>query len=147
MPQLSWDSIQANAVAFSKRWKDGHNEEAQAQSFTTDFLQVFGISDPEVLGDFEYKVPLSGNRTGYIDYLWKGQIAIEMKSKGKNLSEAFEQLRNYMQHLPEEEIPDLWMVCDFENIQLSRRSTNEVYNFKTKDLRKNIKRFANTSFP
>jgi len=25
---LAWDSIQANAVAFSKRWKDAHNEEA-----------------------------------------------------------------------------------------------------------------------
>jgi len=140
---LSWDSIQSNAVAFSKRWKDAHNEEAQAQSFMTDFLQVFGVSDPEALGDFEYKVPLSGYRTGYIDYLWKEQIAIEMKSRGKDLSAAFEQLRVYMMHLPEDEIPDLWMVCDFETIRLNRRSTNEVYNFKTKDLRKHIKRFAN----
>ena len=140
---LSWDSIQANAVAFSKRWKDGRNEEAEAQSFTTDFLHVFGVDDPVKLGDFEYKVPLSGNRTGYIDYLWKGQIAIEMKSRGKDLAAAFEQLRTYMAHLPESEIPDLWMVCDFESIRLSRRSTNEVYNFKTKDLRKHIKRFAN----
>ena len=140
---LTWDSIQANAVAFSKRWKDGRNEEAEAQSFTTDFLHVFGVDDPVKLGDFEYKLPLSGNRTGYIDYLWKGQIAIEMKSRGKDLTAAFEQLRNYLSHLPEDELPDLWMVCDFETIRLSRRSTNEVYNFKTKDLRKHIKRFAN----
>ena len=111
--------------------------------YTTDFLHVFGVDDPVKLGDFEYKVPLSGNRTGYIDYLWKGQIAIEMKSRGKDLSAAFEQLRNYLSHLPEDELPDLWMVCDFETIRLSRRSTNEVYNFKTKDLRKHIKRFAN----
>ena len=140
---LTWDNIQSNAVAFSKRWKDAHNEEAQAQSFTTDFLQVFGVDDPEAMGGFEYKVPLSGNRTGYIDYLWKGQIAIEMKARGKDLSAAFEQLRNYVSHLPEDEIPDLWMVCDFETIRLCRRSTNEVYTFKTKDLRKHIKRFAN----
>jgi type II restriction/modification system DNA methylase subunit YeeA len=66
-----------------------------------------------------------------------------MKSRGKDLAAAFEQLRAYMTHLPEDEIPDLWMVCDFESIRLSRRSTNEVYNFKTKDLRKHIKRFAN----
>jgi len=140
---LTWDSIQSNAVAFSKRWKDGGKEEAEAQIFTSDFMHVFGVDDPAAIGDFEYKVPLSGNRTGYIDYLLKGQIAIEMKSKGKDLSVAFEQLRNYMSHLPEEEIPDLWMVCDFENVRLNRRSTNEVYNFKTKDLRKHIKRFAN----
>ena len=140
---LTWDSIQSNAVAFSKRWKDGHNEEAEAQSFTTDFLHVFGVDDPVGRGDFEYKVPLSGNKTGYIDYLWKSQIAIEMKSRGKDLEAAFEQLRNYMTHLPEDDVPDLWMVCDFENIRLSRRSTNEFYDFKTKDLRKHIKKFAN----
>ena len=58
---LTWDSIQSNAVAFSKRWKDGHNEEAESQSFTTGFLHVFGVDDPVKLGDFEYKVPLSGN--------------------------------------------------------------------------------------
>ena len=140
---LTWDNIQSNAIAFSKRWKDGRNEEAEAQAFLIDFLHVFGIDDPVKLGDFECKVPLSGNRTGYIDYLWKGQIAIEMKSRGKDLIAAFEQLRTYMSHLPENEIPDLWMVCDFESIRINRRSTNEVYNFKTKDLRKHIKRFAN----
>ena len=143
--QLSWEDIQANAVTFVKRWKSAKNEEAQAQSFVTDFLRVFGVDDPEDIGDFEYKVPLKGSRTGYIDYLWKGQIAIEMKSRGKDLDYAFQQLQNYMQHLPDDEIPDLWMVCDFESIRLCRRSTNEIFNFKTKDLRKHIKRFANVA--
>jgi len=132
----------SNAAIFSKKWKYAKSEEAQAQLFTTDFLRVFRTDDPIKLGDFEYKVPLAGNRSGYIDYLWKGQIAIEMKSKGKDLTAAFEQLRNYLSHLPEDEIPDLWMVCDFENIRLSCRSRNEVYKFKTKDLYKNVKRFA-----
>lgn len=140
---LTWDNIQANAITFSKRWKDGGNENAQSQTFVTEFMHVFGVDDPMTLGDFEYKVPLSANRTGYIDFLWKGQIAIEMKSRGKDLTLAFEQLRDYMIHLPEDDVPDLWMVCDFENIRLNRRSTNEFYNFKTKDLRKHIKRFAN----
>ena len=140
--KLTWDSIQSNAITFSKRWKDAQNEEAQAQAFELDFLRVFGVDDPEALGDFEYKVPLSGGKTGYIDYLWKGKLAIEMKSRGKDLTLAFNQLQNYMKHLPEDEIPDLWMVCDFENIRLYRRSTNEIWNFKTKDLRKHIKRFA-----
>jgi len=47
-----------------------------------------------------------------------------------------------MQHLPEEELPDLWLVCDFETMSLCRRSINEVINFKTKDLHKHIRRFA-----
>ena len=124
--KLSWDEIQANAVAFSKRWKDAHNEEAEAQAFEMDFLRVFGVEDPALTGDFEFKVPLTAGKTGYIDYLCKGQIAIEMKSRGKDLKTAFSQLQNYMQHLSEDEIPDLWMVCDFANIRLCRRSTNEM---------------------
>jgi len=79
---------------------------------------------------------------GYIDYVWKGKIAIEMKSKGKDLDDAYKQLQTYMQHLPDDEIPDLWMVCDFENIRLCRRSTNELWSFKTKELRQHIKKFA-----
>jgi hypothetical protein len=45
-------------------------------------------------------------------------------------------------YLQEEEIPVLWMACDFESIRLYRKSTNETWNFKTKDLHKNVKKFA-----
>jgi len=144
--KLSWEEIQANAIKFSKRWQDAKNEEAQAQSFVTSLLQVFGVTDPEALGDFEFKVPLSDSKThprvGYIDYLWKGKIAIEMKSRGKDLSVAFRQLQIYMQHLEQNDIPDLWLVCDFETFTLCRRSNSENITFKTKDLRKHIRRFA-----
>jgi len=140
--RLTWDLIQSKAIAFSKRWQEAANEEAQAQSFVTDFLRVFGVDDPEASGDFEYKVPLSDGKTGYIDYLWKGKIAIEMKSKGKDLDLAFKQLQTYMKHLPENELPDLWLACDFETLRLCRRSTNEIFTFRTKDLRKHIRRFA-----
>lgn len=118
---FTWDVIQANAFAFSKKWKDAHNEEAEAQGFEIDFLRVFGVDEPMRMGDFEYKVPLTGGKTGYIDYLWKGKLAIEMKSRGKDLSLAFNQLQNYMQHLPDSDIPDLWLVCDFENICLKHQ--------------------------
>ena len=53
-----WGEIQSNAVAFSKRCKDAKSEEAQSQSFLTDFLRVFGVNNPEDIGNFEYKVPL-----------------------------------------------------------------------------------------
>ena len=140
---LSWDEIKGNALRFSKRWKDAHNEEAQAQAFEIEFFRVFGVEDPEQTGDFEYRVKLNGGRNGYIDYLWKKQIALEMKSRGKDLSKAYEQVKDYVFHLPAEDIPDLLMVCDFETIQLHRRSTGEQKIFKTKDLHRNIKLFAN----
>jgi len=134
--QLTWDIIQENAIVFSRKWSDAKNEEAEAQGFEIDFLRVFGVDEPMSVGNFEYKVSLSSGKTGYIDYVWKGKIAIEMKSRGKDLNLAFAQLQNYMQHMPGDDIPDLWLVCDFENMRLNRRSTNEVWNFKTKDLRK-----------
>ena len=140
--QLTWDEIQANALAFSKKWQDAKSEEAEAQGFLIDFLRVFGVDEPMQVGDFEYKVPLTSGKTGYIDYVWKGKIAIEMKTRGKSLDLAYNQLQNYMQHLPHEEIPDLWLVCDFENMQLRRRSTSEIWDFKKKDLCRHIKKFA-----
>ena len=42
---LGWDEINANALAFSKRWKDANNEEAQSQAFQMDFFRVFGLTD------------------------------------------------------------------------------------------------------
>ena len=140
--QLSWEDIQSNAITFAKKWRDAKNEEADAQGFEADFLRVFGVADARSVGSFEHKVPLSDGKMGYFDYLWAGKLAIEMKSRGKDLDAAFLQLQNYIQHLPPEEMPDLWMVCDFENIRLNRRSTNEVWSFKTRNLRRNIKRFA-----
>ncbi len=139
---LTWEAIQANAVAFSKRWKDAANEEAQGQTFLVDFFKVFGLSDPEKAGDFEYKVPLEDGHTGYIDYLWKKRIAVEMKSLGKDLNKAYGQLKDYVLHLPADAMPDLLMVCDFATIILHSRTTGKKVSFKTKDLRKNIKRFA-----
>ncbi len=140
--QLTWDEIRANAVRFAKRWKDAANEEAQAQAFELDFFKVFGVDALEV-GDFEYKVPKEIEGKGYIDYLWKQKIAIEMKSRGKSLEKAYVQLKDYAIQLPAEELPGLLMVCDFETIVLYHRGKGISKTFKTKDLAKNIRQFAN----
>ena len=138
---LSWDNIQSNAVAFSKRWQGVTSEKQQDQGFIESLLQVFGVDDVRAVGTFQEKTRID-NSTKWIDYLWKGKIAIEMKSKGESLDNALEQLREYMYSIPEDDVPELWLVSDFENIRISRRTTNEMWNFKTKDLRKHVKRFA-----
>ncbi|MCL2796489.1 MAG: class I SAM-dependent DNA methyltransferase [Firmicutes bacterium] len=140
---LSWDEIQANAVAFSKRWKDARREHAEKQPFLLGFFSVFGIIDPLAQGgSFEYEVRKSGASVNWIDYFWPKQIAIEMKTRGKSLGDAYTQLKGYMDRLPPEDIPDLWMVSDFDSFQVWRHSTKEKLAFKLKDLRKFIKRFA-----
>jgi len=138
---LSWREIQDNAFVFSKRWKDTSDEESQAQSFLNEFFNVFGI-DRKRVGTFEKKVPMGKNRNGYIDLLWKGVILIEMKSKGKNLDRAYSQARDYAFNLDDEDLPEYVMVCDFENIRLYRQTTNQVWNFKTALLHKNVKLFS-----
>lgn len=45
---------------------------------------MFGISRKKV-ATFEHKVKKLNDADGYIDLLWKGNILIEMKSKGKDL--------------------------------------------------------------
>jgi hypothetical protein len=139
---LTWDAIQNNALVFAKRWQDGGSEKQEAQSFVRALLGVFGVDTSVIDSGFERAVKIGGHAK-YIDFLWPARLAVEMKSKGENLGAAFAQLRNYMEHLPSPgDIPDLWLVCDFENMRLCRRSTNQLWDFKTKDLRKHIKKFA-----
>jgi len=136
---LTWNEIRDNAIRFSNKWKNAFNEEAESQSFLTEFMAVFGVR-----GDyfFEYRIDLDDGRRGYFDLLRKGKIGIEMKTKGKDLAKAYAQLKEYTIHLPAEEMPKILMVSDFENINIYHRETGENKKFKTKDLHKNIKQFA-----
>jgi len=138
---LTWDTLQSNALAFSLRWKDAKNEKSEAQSFVRDFLAIFGIDDAAAVGRFENPA-LKEEGRGFMDYFLPKKIAIEMKSKGKDLSEAYKQLKDYIVHLPAEEMPELLMVSDFENVVLYNRTTGKKTQFKTKDLHKHVKRFA-----
>ena len=105
--RLSWETIQSNAVAFSKRWKNiAGRERQQAQTFIREFLAIFGVEDPLQNGDGEFEYVIKNN---YIDYLWRKQIAIEMKGKGKDddLKRAFIQTREkYMPFLSDDEFPE-----------------------------------------
>jgi len=136
-----WNEIEKNAMAFGKRWRGATSEKQDGQGFMEGLLRVFSTQDARTVGTFEEKTKIESS-TKWIDYLWRGKIAVEMKSKGENLTDALEQLREYMHSLAPEDVPDLWVVSDFENIWLSRRSTNDMWKFKTKDLRKHVRKFA-----
>ena len=139
---LSWNQIMDNAVRFSKKFENAVREEADAQSFVHEFIELFGVEDACKVGTFEYRVSKDDSQKGYIDYLWSGKIAIEMKSAGKNLKNAYTQLKDYVVHLNTKDIPNLLMVCDFQTIQLYNRTTGKAVTFKTKDLHKYVKHFA-----
>ena len=125
---------------FSKKWTGSFCEKQKDQEFVRDFLGVFGV-DAGAVGTFQERTQSTGS-TKWIDYLWKGKLAIEMKSTGECLDKALDQLRGYMNRIAEEDVPDLWMACDFETIRLLQRSTNQAWEFKTKDLRHRITKFS-----
>ena len=139
---LSWNQIMDNAIRFSKKFENVVREEADGKSFQREFIELFGVKDAREVGFFEYRVSKDDSKKGYIDYLYPGKIAIEMKSSGKNLDEAYKQLKEYVVHLNTEDMPKLMMVCDFQNIQLYSRTTNKQIKFMTKDLHKYVKWFS-----
>jgi len=109
---LSWNEIRLQASNFAENWKDKASkakEEADAQDFQTDFLKVFGVTRRQV-ATFEHRVNMSCHtdlfgdgaqgRRGYIDLFWKGRIMIEMKTPGKDRKKAYEQAKEYAEHLP-----------------------------------------------
>ncbi|MDR1812417.1 MAG: hypothetical protein LBQ87_06305, partial [Candidatus Fibromonas sp.] len=95
------DTLLSLAIAFSKKWEYASKEKCGSQLFLKDFLNIFGIT---LVHDehLEYEVRKDAGKRGYIDCFVKEKIAIEMKSKGKSLADAFRQLKEYVQSLPED---------------------------------------------
>lgn len=140
---LSWKEIEERALRFSGKWKDAKDEVSESQSFLNDFFEVFGI-DRKRTATFEFRVPIDGYRSGYIDMLWKGLILVEMKSKGKSLNKAFDQAKDYAFRIENDnDLPKYIMVSDFDNIRLYNLSNNkELLTFKTSTLHTKVKWFA-----
>ncbi len=138
---LSWNEIKDRAVNFSKEWADTSNEEADAKPFLVEFFSVFGISRKRV-ATFEHRVKKLDERDGYIDLLWKGNILIEMKSRGKNLDKAYIQARDYTFGLKQHELPKYILVCDFVNFRLYDLEEDKTIEFKLNDLINNVQHFG-----
>ena len=138
---LSWNEIKDRAVHFSKEWTGTESEDAEAKPFLVEFFNVFGISCKKV-ATFEHKVKKLNDADGYIDLLWKGNILIEMKSKGKDLDKAFKQAKEYTHGLKQHELPKFIMVSDFETFRLFDTEEDKTVEFKLNELVKNLNHFA-----
>lgn len=138
---LSWNEIKDRAVNFSKEWENASKEDADAKPFLDHFFEVFGISRRKV-ASFEYKVKKLDDSDGYIDMLWKATILIEMKSRGKNLEKAYSQAREYLQGLPQHELPKYILICDFQNFQLFDLEDDTKIEFQLNELVFNVQHFG-----
>lgn len=123
---LSLNEMKTRATAFAKDWEENEGrEEADAKEFLIDFLNIFGISRKRV-ATFEHRVKKLSEADGYIDLLWKGRLLVEMKSKGKDLSKAYTQAKEYCHGLKEHELPELIMVSDFYHFKVYDAEGNET---------------------
>jgi hypothetical protein len=138
---LNWNEIKDRALNFSKEWADTSNEDADAKQFLVAFFNVFGISSKRV-STFEHKVKKLDDRDGYIDLLWKGNILIEMKSRGKNLDKAYQQAIEYTHGLKQHELPKFILVSDFENFRLYDLEKDQIVTFKLNNLVDNVNHFG-----
>jgi len=143
---LSWNDIKTRASSFVLEWKDNAatvKEKAEAQTFETEFLKIFGV-DRKKVALFEKEV-IKENTTdkGYIDLFWKGQIIIEMKTPGKDLDKAFEQAKTYALSLPQKDIPKCILTCDFLNFQYyDLEDDAKCYSFRLDELPANVELFG-----
>lgn len=137
MVRSSLSDIKNRALAFSQRWADAADEDAQAKPFWLDFLEIFGLSDKR-LAQFEHHVRRLGQRRGYIDLFWPGKLLVEHKSLGKNLSDAMDQAMSYLHGLSEDEMPELLVVCDFARFECRNLKTGDILKFETRHLHKHV---------
>lgn len=116
---ITLNEIRKRSAAFSTSWSEVPGDERQhAQSFVRELLNVFGVSDARA-AFYEHRVrrTSTGNR-GYIDALIPGLLVVEMKSEGKDLGAAEQQALDYIDDLPDPELPR-WVLCsDFRRFRL-----------------------------
>lgn len=137
---LAWNEIKDRALAFSREWAKAESEDSDAKPFWIEFFNVFGITSKRI-GSFEQKVKKLDGRDGYIDWLWKGNLLIEHKSRGKDLDRAYQQAIDYFPGLKEHELPRFVLVCDFARFRLYDTVEGTQTEFLLKELYKFVKLF------
>ena len=142
---LSWNEIKSRALSFSRTWADAAHEDSEAKPFWIAFFEIFGITDKRV-ATFELNVKKHAGNQGFVDLFWPGMLLVEQKSRGKSLDAAFDQALGYFPGLPERDLPQLIVVCDFARMRVHRLATAEqpaeTLEFALKDLHKHVRLFG-----
>ncbi|WP_404435167.1 class I SAM-dependent DNA methyltransferase [Microbacterium aerolatum] len=143
---LSMNEIRSRAARFARDWKDEPGDERQqAQSFVRDLLGVYGITETRA-AFYEKRVKRSSTASrGYIDALIPGLALIEMKSAGKDLAAAEQQALDYIDDLPDPEIPRWVITSDFHRfrlLDLRAETDSEPLEFTLAELRENATALA-----
>ncbi len=141
MPRLSQAEIRNNAISFVHEWKDETRERAESQTFWNEFLEIFGIKRRQV-AVFEKAVTKNNQNTGAIDLFWRGVLLVEHKSLGKNFDKASSQAFEYLENLPEDDLPEYVLISDFATFRYYNLETKEELEFRLEELPDKIHLFG-----
>lgn len=141
MPQLTQAEIRNNAIGFVHEWKDETRERAEAQTFWNEFLEIFGKRRRSV-AVYEKAVKKAGGKHGAIDLFWKGVLLAEHKSRGQNLEKATAQAFEYLENIPENDLPKAVIISDFGSFRLFDLDTDEEHAFSLEELPDKIHLFG-----
>ena len=139
--RLNWNEIRSRALHFSQEWADACNENSQAKPFWIAFFEIFGITNKRV-ATFELNVKKLDGAQGFIDLFWPGVLLVEHKSRGKSLDDALDQAIGYLHNLPERDLPQLVVVCDFARFRVRNLATGETVAFELQHLHKYVRLFG-----
>ncbi len=142
MTNLSWNEIQDRATEFAAKWHGETYEKGESQSFWSDFLHIFGIDRRRHGAYFEYAIKKGNGAQGFIDMFWPGKLLAEQKSGGRDLSKANIQAFEYLETMPDHDLPEAIVVSDFTTFQFIQLETNARIEFKLEDLPKHVKLFG-----
>jgi type I restriction-modification system DNA methylase subunit len=113
--------MRESAEAFIIRWRGTTTERAEAQTFTNEFFQIFGL-DRKNLAQFEKPIQKKDETgTGFADLFWSGKLIIESKSahldRPKHWDKTLIQAAEYIEDLLPHQRPQYIMLMNFKRIK------------------------------
>ncbi len=114
-------SMITNAESFILRWRGVTTERAEAQTFTNEFFQIFGL-DRKKLAQFEKPIQKKDESgKGFADLFWSGKLIIESKSahldNPKHWEKTLHQAKEYIENLLDYQRPKFIMLINFKRIK------------------------------
>lgn len=141
---ISWNEIKDHALHFSREWAEEKKEMAEYQTFWDDFFAIFGVRRRAV-AIYQKKVEMLGNKRGFIDLFWPGELLVEHKSSGQSLDAAFTQATDYFSGLEQDQYPRYVIVSDYKTIRLYDLEAEggvQQHDFPLKELHKHVRLFG-----
>jgi type I restriction-modification system DNA methylase subunit len=119
-----------NAESFIIRWRGITAERAEAQTFTNEFFQIFGL-DRKELAQFEKPIQKKDETgTSFADLFWSGKLIIESKSayrdSAKHWEETLKQAKDYIENLLLHQKPQYILLMNFKRFHIHSVVTNNT---------------------